>query len=98
MPNLERHRREGLRADILLVLNVGRPTGASERLIKLTLGDRYEDVGTKELRQELDYLEDKGLVEISKRHQETWQVELTSDGVDVVEGTKPTPAGISDLR
>lgn len=98
MPNLERNRREGLRADILLILNVGRPTGASERLIKLTLGDRYDDIGDKELRQELDYLEDKGLVEISQRHQETWKVELTAEGVDVVEGAEATPNGISDLR
>ena len=98
MPNLERNRREGLRADVLLILNVGRPAGASERLIKLTLGDRYEEIGDKELRQELDYLEDKGLVEVSQRHQETWQVELTAEGVDVVQGAQPTPNGISKLR
>lgn len=98
MPDLNRHRREGLRADILLILNVARPTGASETLILRTLGDSYDDVGPNELRRELDYLEDKELVKITQRERTTWKAELTSSGVDVVEGARSTPAGISSLR
>lgn len=97
MTDLERHRREGLRADILLVLNVARPTGASEQLVARTLGDSYDDVGPSELRRELDYLARKDLVAIPQRDP-IWKAELTPKGVDVVEGAADTPNGISELR
>lgn len=97
MTDLEKHRREGLRADILLVLNVARPHGANEKLIARTLGDSYDDVGPSELRRELDYLERKGLVTIPQ-HDPLWKAELTPNGVDVVEGAADTPPGISELR
>ena len=97
MTDLERHRREGLRADILLVLNVARPAGANEKLIARTLGDAYDDVGPSELRREIDYLERKNLVEIPRRDP-IWKAELTPKGVDVVEGATETPPGISELR
>jgi DNA-binding PadR family transcriptional regulator len=96
--DFNRHRREGLRADLLLILNVARPTGASEQLIMRTLGDSYDEVGPNELRKELDYLDDKGLVDISQRHKDVWKAQLSSDGIDVVEGAVTTPDGISDLR
>ena len=98
MPDLNRHRREGLRADVLLILNVARPEGASETLISRTLGDSYHDLGPSELRRELDYLADKDLVVLSQKHKSVWKARLTSAGVDVVEGSRDTPSGISPLR
>lgn len=96
--NIEKHRREGLRADLLLTLNVSAPYGASETLILRTLGDTYEDVGPAELRRELSYLEDKGLATIDGRKTEIWKAAITPEGRDVVEGAKDVPAGIAPMR
>lgn len=101
--NLDRHRREGLRADILLVLNSARIKGASqnhisEQLIMRTLGDSYDDIGPSELRRELDYLSEKDLIDIEGQGADIWRAALTVEGIDVVEGAADVPAGIAELR
>ena len=95
--NFYAHRREQLRADILVILNRARPTGAMERLVRLTLGDQYSSVGPAEMRREAVYLEEKSLLGIERRRGDNWHLRLTPDGVDVVEGVLDTPVGIADM-
>lgn len=98
MDSFEKHRRQNLRTSILQVLNVARPYAAAETLILQTLGDVQEDCGPGELRRELDYLEDKIIVRIRDRKASIWQVELTSYGVDVVEGAVDLPPGLDPFH
>lgn len=95
--NFSIHRREQLRADILVVLNRSRPTGAMERLVRLTLGDTYNDVSPGELRREARYLEGKDLLVIDVKRGDNWHLELAPKGVDVVEGAVDTPAGVASV-
>lgn len=99
-PNLRQRRREGIRASILQVLNVSRPYPCSDTLITEAIDgtEEYGRLSGDELRRELDYLEDKGLVKIADRERQSWICDLTAYGVDVVEGSKKLPAGIAKIR
>jgi hypothetical protein len=48
-----------------------------------------------ELRRELDYLEERELLEISGRDSVQWNAKLTRVGVDLVEYTIPCEPGIA---
>lgn len=97
-PRIDKHRREGLRASILQILQVARPYGCSEKIMLLALDDVDENVGPNELRRELTYLEDKELIEVDASNGEIWKAQLTSYGVDVVEGAADLPPGIAKIR
>ena len=95
---LERYRREELRWQILVTLNVGgRLSPMSEDMILRVLSDAEAPTGPHELRTELDYLAEKGLVRITSREAH-WRVELTAAGTDVVEYTVDAPPGIARPR
>jgi hypothetical protein len=50
------------------------------------------------MRRELSYLRDLGLVELEGEESDIWFAKLTAAGVDVVEYTVKSPAGIARPR
>lgn len=93
--DLEKQKREQLRWLILETLNSARPIGANEGLMLNVVNDIQGQVTPRELRLELDYLSDRGLVSITGKDTPIWHAELTRDGVDVVEYTVACDAGIA---
>ncbi|WP_420598626.1 cytoplasmic protein [Neptuniibacter sp.] len=94
-PDIERARRESIRWLILLALNNARPIGAGERLILTIAQAEYPDVTEHEMRRELDYLEDRKLVDINKKPSGQWHAELTRCGTDIAEYTIDCGPGIA---
>lgn len=86
--------RESVRWYILVALNAGRPFPVGEDILVRTLIDAKLRMTTGELRRELDYLADKGLVEVGQ-NRDDWEASLTALGVDVVEYTVDAPPGMS---
>ena len=101
MPNqapliaLEKARRENLRWAILLTLNSARPIGTSEAVILSTVRAIIPDCTTRELRNELKYLECRQLLILKGINSPCWHAELTRIGVDVVEYTVDCDPGIA---
>lgn len=93
--DFEKKKREQLRWLILLTLNAARPLGANEGLILDTVQAVPLQVTALELRRELDYLEERGLIKIQNQHTGVWLSELSRDGVDVVEYTVECDPGIA---
>ncbi|MCA3226767.1 MAG: hypothetical protein ING52_14885 [Burkholderiales bacterium] len=95
MIDIAKAARETARWLILVTLDKARPLGAAESLIASVLAAVPHPITTHELRRELDYLEDRGLVEIGGRNSPQWHASLTRTGVDVVEYTVECDAGIA---
>ncbi len=93
--DLEKQKREQLRWLILITLNAARPIGANEQLILQTVQGVPLAVTQLELRREIDYLEERGLVKVRNQHTGNWFAELTRDGVDVVEYTVECDPGVA---
>lgn len=87
--------REETRWRILLAVNAGRPGSVSEAIILRVLNDIQLNQSPLELRRELDYLEERSLLEIHGRDTQMWMAKLTRNGVDVVEYTVPCDPGIA---
>ena len=94
MPDMERARREHLRWLILLTLNNARPIGAAEALILTVAQAIYPDATPLELRREMEYLDARKLIDIS-RTDGRWSAKLTRYGVDVAEYTIDCEPGIA---
>lgn len=88
-------RRENLRWYILLALNNSRPEELFETIILQTMQGIYPDATAKEIRVELDYLEDRRLLHIRKTPDNLWFADLNRLGVDIVEYTVDCEAGIA---
>lgn len=95
MTDFAKIRRENLRWLILLTLNHARPVGAHETMILSTVQAVYPDATPHELRRELDYLEDRELIDITKEPSGSWRAELTRYGVDIAEYTVDCEPGIA---
>ena len=93
--DLKKAKQENLRWQILAVCNAGRPVGVSENLILTTVQAIIPDATILWIRQEMDYLEDRGLVDIEGKGTPIWRAELTHHGVDVVEYTVNCYPGIA---
>ncbi|MGO1072311.1 hypothetical protein [Lysobacter sp. CA199] len=91
----ERIRREYMRWLILLALNHARPYGTVESVLVATLQAVYQDATGLEVRQHLDYLSDRDLVDLDKRPSGTWAADLTSKGTDIAEYTIDCEPGIA---
>ena len=95
MPDMVRIRREGMRWNLLKTLLWNRPyTMPEQRLVEVAL-TLYPDTTPQELRSELVYLEDRGLVKITRQANGAWFGDLTRDGVDVAEYTVDCEPGIA---
>lgn len=93
--DFEKMKREQLRWLILETLNSARPIGANEGLILQVVNAAQGAVTALELRRELDYLADRGLVVVTGKASPVWHAELTRNGVDVVEYTVDCDPGIA---
>jgi|SRR5690625_3755992 len=88
-------RREGMRWAILLTLNHARPIGAHEQIVADTIGGIYPGATRQELRTQLEYLNDRKLIEVTKEPAGVWRAKLTHYGIDVVEYTVDCHPGIA---
>lgn len=96
--DLQKAQRETLRWLVLATLDAARPIGAPETLVLSAIQGVPLPVTALELRRELDYLADRGLVEITGRESPVWHATLTRAGVDVVEYTVDVEPGIARPR
>ncbi|MDO8414140.1 MAG: hypothetical protein Q7S51_10175 [Gallionellaceae bacterium] len=88
-------RREMMRWNIILTLNNARPIGAAEELVLSVVQAISPDATQIEVRRELDYLEERGLVKIQREPSGHWRAELTRWGVDLAEYTADCDPGIA---
>ena len=88
-------RRESLRWLILLTLNNARPIGAFEGPILSVAQSQYPDATPLELRRELDYLQDRDLVNLDRQPSGHWFAHLTRFGTDIAEYTIDCEPGIA---
>jgi hypothetical protein len=93
--DLERLQREAMRWRVLKILDAGRPEALSETIVLGALSGAKFQTTLVALRRELDYLENRRLVEITGRDGATWYAELTHYGVDLVEYAIPCHPGIA---
>ena len=93
--DIEKGKREQVRWLVLKTLDAARPLGAPETLVLTCITDQDMRVTTLELRRELDYLEDRGLIELNRGDRPVWMAQLTRAGVDVVEYTVECEPGIA---
>lgn len=93
--DIEKSKREHLRWQILVAANASRPVPLNEQLLLSVLQDVPLHVTALELRRELDYLEDRSLIDLMGVHGPVWSAVITRYGVDVVEYTVDVEPGIS---
>ncbi len=91
---IEQMRREDARWKMLRVIDAGRPVGVNEGIIRRVLSDLNLPFSQAELRRELAYLRDLGLIEIGEVDGEQF-AKATAAGVAVVEYTAAAPAGVA---
>ena len=96
--DLEQRQREEARWRILRVVDAGRPVAVSEQIVWRVLTDIKLALSLNQLRRELSYLHDLGLIELEGEDSDIWFAKLTAQGVDVVEYTAKAPAGIARPR
>ncbi|ENV33934.1 hypothetical protein [Acinetobacter gerneri] len=95
MIDLAKARRESMRWQLLNALNKARPIGALDTLLLSVMQAIFPDCTVKELHSELEYLQDRKLVDVSKQPDGHWNSKLTHYGVDIVEYTIDCQAGIA---
>lgn len=88
-------RRESLRWYLILALYNARPEEVCEEVVQTTMRAIYPDVTPLEVRQQLDYLEDRGLLKLRKEPSGRWWSDLTRYGVDMAEYTIDCAPGIA---
>lgn len=90
-----RIRREFMRWTILLALNAARPEDLHDTVVVQTVQAIYPDATALEVRREIDYLVDRGLVSVRKQPTSIWWCGLSRYGVDIVEYTVDCEPGIA---
>lgn len=91
-------RREAMRWHLLSAINLARPQGMYTEGLLPIIQSVYPDSTHHEIRRELDYLEERELVKITRDPLDRWMVELTRWGVDVVEYTVECDPGVARPR
>lgn len=93
--DLAKIRREAIRWHLVSAINLSRPTGIyTEPLLEIVRAV-YPDATHQEVRVNLDYLEEREMVRITKDPLDRWAVDLTRTGIDFVEYTIDAQPGIS---
>jgi len=95
---LARVRRERIRWYLLQSIYVSRPLSMYSESLLAIIQAEYSDATHQEIRRELDYLEERELVQIKRDAIDRWSCELTRHGVDVVEYTIDCEPGIARPR
>lgn len=91
----EKARREGMRWHLINTLNKARPYTSSEVFLLDVMRGIYPDVTALELRQQLEYLQDRKLLDLTKQPSGMWFAGLNRLGVDIAEYTVDCEAGIA---
>lgn len=94
-PLMLKIRREAMRWHLLSAVNLSRPYGAYTEALLPIVQSVYLDATHQEVRRELDYLEEREMVHISKDPLDRWMVDLTRYGIDFVEYTIDAQPGIA---
>jgi hypothetical protein len=84
-----------MRWHLMNALDKARPIGAMDTLLLDVMREIYPDATPNELHQQMDYLEDLGMIDVVKQPDGHWHGCLTAKGVDVVEYTSDCPQGIA---
>lgn len=87
--------RELARWSILITLYNSRPIGAYEELILTVVKSVYPECTRRELINELDYLHERDLVDMSKKPDGRYHARVLRYGVDIVEYTVDCEPGIA---
>lgn len=95
MVDIAKVRREGMRWNIINILNKARPYPTNETFLLDVMRAIYQDTSPLEIRRELEYLADRDLVDLNKQPSGTWFSDLTRYGVDLAEYTLPCEPGIA---
>lgn len=91
----EKARREGMRWHLINTLNKARPYTSSEVFLLDVMRGIYPNTTQLELRQQLEYLQDRKLIDLSKQPSGMWFADLNRLGVDIAEYTIDCQAGIA---
>lgn len=91
----EKARREGMRWHLINTLNKARPYTSSEVFLLDVMRGIYPNTTALELRQQLEYLQDRRLVDLVKQPSGMWFADLNRLGVDIAEYTIECQAGIA---
>lgn len=93
---LELARIKMTRYRILKTLDVGRPYPVGDGLLVEILNDADLNVTKLQVRRALQYLQDKGFVEVVEpKGASHWEARLLPAGIDYVEDTTQVDSGIS---
>lgn len=93
--DIEKARREGLRWYLILVLYKASPYRTAEDLLYQTVSAIYPGTTALEVRKQLDYLEARSLVAVTREPSGRWYADLTRAGVDLAEYTVDCQPGIA---
>jgi hypothetical protein len=93
--DMERTRRESIRWHIMVAVNSGAPHIVAETLILSAIQSIPVECTALELRKQMDYLEDRRLLELQRHEGAPWTATLTRHGVDLVEYTIEAEPGIA---
>lgn len=88
-------RREAARWTILQTTHLGGHPGVTEAMVLPVLRAEWLNASREFLRNEIDYLERRGLVATERPELRPWRIHLTRAGQDVVEYTVECEAGIA---
>ncbi|MGE0333215.1 MAG: hypothetical protein AB7P37_21250 [Ramlibacter sp.] len=80
---------------MLTAIYQSRPYGIYTEALLPVIQAVYTDATHLEIRQELDYLEERELVKIKRDGMDRWMVDLSRTGMDCVEYTIDCQPGIS---
>ena len=91
----EKVRRESIRWHVLVAVHSGSPHPVAESLVLSAIQSIPIECTALELRKQLDYLEDRKLVELKRHEGAPWTAHLTRHGVDFIEYTIEAQPGIA---
>lgn len=91
-------RREDIRWHLLTAINLSRPIGIYTEPLLVIIRAVYPDATHQEVRVNLDYLEEREMVRISKDAVDRWMVDLTRTGIDFVEYNIDAQPGVARPR
>ncbi len=85
-------RRKDIRVIAFAAIDAGHPIGANESLILRVLGNVAIACSESELRRELCYLEDKGIIRLDRLDGAPWLARLVGPATGIAEGNVYTAA------
>lgn len=83
-----------VRWSVLRTLHVGGHLGATEVMIREVVAAEYLGVTTAFVRDQMDYLEKRKLIEVERSEIHPWRATLTRYGYDVAEYQRDVEPGI----